>query len=52
MDNLWIINFKEWMKFQVYRCGGCSHDNIDNEIINGRAFVSIEWGFQKNVSLW
>jgi hypothetical protein len=21
MDNFWIINFNEWMKFQVYRRG-------------------------------
>jgi len=43
MNNFWIISFYEWIKSQVYKCGGCSHDNIaDIEIIDGSVFVSVE----------
>ena len=48
MDNFWIINFNKWMVFQVYKCGGCSHDNINDEIIDGNVFVSVESSFQKS----
>jgi hypothetical protein len=41
MNNFLIINFNEWIEFQVYKCGGCSHDNIHNEIIDGSAFVLV-----------
>ena len=47
MDNFLIINFIERIKSQVYKCGGCSHNNIDDEIINKSAFVSVESCFQK-----
>jgi hypothetical protein len=55
MNNFWIINFDEQIKFQVYKCGGCLHDNIGDEIIDGSAFVLVESGFQKSwmeVSDW
>ena len=39
MDNSWIINFKEQIKFQIYKYGGCSHDNISAKIIDGNAFI-------------
>jgi hypothetical protein len=48
MDNVLIINFNEWMRFQVYKCGGCLHDNIDDKIIDGSAIVSVELSFQKS----
>jgi hypothetical protein len=31
----------------VYKYQGCLHDNIDNEIIDGSAIVSMELGSQK-----
>jgi hypothetical protein len=36
------------MRFQVYKCGGCSHDNIGHEIVDGSAFVSVESSFKKS----
>jgi len=48
MDNFWIINFNKWMVFQVYKCGGYSHDNINDEIIDGNVFVLVESSFQKS----
>ena len=48
MDNFLIINFNERMEFQVYKCGGYQHDNIDDEIVDGNTFVSVESGFQKS----
>jgi hypothetical protein len=42
MDNFLIINFNEQIEFQVYKFGGCSHDNIGNEIVVGSAFISVE----------
>jgi len=47
MNNFEIINFNERMEFQVYKCGGCSHDNIGNEIIDGSVILKI-----LNGSLW
>jgi hypothetical protein len=32
MDNSWILNFNAWLEFQVYKFGGCSHDNIVDEV--------------------
>ena len=48
MDNFLIINFNERMKFKVYNYEGCSHHNINNEIIDGSALVLVELGFQKS----
>jgi hypothetical protein len=36
------------MKFQVYKCGGFSHDNINDETVNGNAFVLLKSDFQKS----
>jgi hypothetical protein len=36
------------MKFKVYNYEGCSHHNINNEIIDGSALVLVELGFQKS----
>jgi len=47
MDNFWILNFNEWMKFQVYKYRGYSYDNIYDEMIDESAFVLVELGFQK-----
>jgi hypothetical protein len=41
MNNFEIINFNERMEFQVYKFGGCSHDNIDDEIIDGSVILEI-----------
>jgi hypothetical protein len=41
MNNFEIINFNERMEFQVYKCGGCSHDNIGDEIIDGSVILEI-----------
>jgi len=48
MDNFWKINFNEWMKFQFYKYGGNSHDNIDDEIIDKSVFVSAESSLQNS----
>ena len=48
MDNFWIIHFNEWMKFQVYKCGGFSHDNINDETVDVNAFVLVKSDFQKS----
>jgi hypothetical protein len=45
MDKVWIISFNEWIEIQVYKCWGCLHDNINDEIIDDNAFVSIKSGF-------
>ena len=42
MDKVWIINFNE--KIEIYKYWGCLYDNIDNEIVDGSAFVSMESG--------
>jgi hypothetical protein len=39
MDNFWIINFNELMKFQVYKYEGCSYNNIEDEIIDESVIV-------------
>jgi hypothetical protein len=44
MNNFWIINFIELIEFQVYKCEGCSYNNISDEIIDGNAFVLVELG--------
>jgi hypothetical protein len=36
------------MKFQVYKCEGCLHDNIGDEIIDRSVFVSLGSSFQKS----
>jgi hypothetical protein len=46
MDNFSIINFNERMKFQVYNYEGCSHDNVDDEIIDRNTFVLVDLGFR------
>ena len=48
MDNFLIINFNEQNEFKIYKYGGCSHDNIDDEIIDESAFVLVESRFQKS----
>ena len=40
MEIFLIINFNTRMEFQVYKCGGCSYNNIGDEIIDGSVFVS------------
>jgi hypothetical protein len=45
VDNFLIINLFQQIKFQVYKCRGCSHDNIINEIGDESAFVLAESGF-------
>jgi len=42
MNEVWIINFNEWIEIQVYKCWGYSHDNIGDEIIDWSAFVWME----------
>jgi hypothetical protein len=36
------------MKFQVYKCEGCLHDNIGDEIFDRSVFVSLDLSFQKS----
>ena len=48
MDNFLIINFNEQNEFKIYKYGGCSHDNIDDEIIDESSFVLVESRFQKS----
>jgi len=49
MDKIWIINFNEPIEIQVYKCWGCSHNNIGDEIIDESAFVSMKSSFQKSL---
>jgi hypothetical protein len=48
MDNFLIMNFNDQMELKVYKCGGCSYDNINYEIIDKSAFVSVESRFLKS----
>jgi hypothetical protein len=53
MNAFLIINFQEWMGFQVYKYEGCSHHNIDNElIVDASAFILMESGFQESWMKW
>ena len=48
MDNFWRIKFNEQIEFQVYKCGGCSHDNIGDEIIDESVIVEVKSSSQKS----
>lgn len=48
MDHFLIINLIKQIKFQVYKYEGFSHDKIGDEIIDERAFVLVELGFQES----
>jgi hypothetical protein len=52
MNTFLIINFQEWMGFQVYKYEGCSHHNIDNKIVDASAFILVESGFQESWMEW
>jgi hypothetical protein len=52
MNTCLIINFQEWMGFQVYKYEGCSHHNIDNKIVDASAFILVESGFQESWMEW
>jgi len=42
MDKIRIINFNKQIK--IYKYWGWLYDNIDNEIVDGSTFVSMESG--------
>jgi hypothetical protein len=39
MDKVWIINFNEQIKIQIYKYWGYSHYNIGNDIVNEIKFI-------------
>jgi len=36
------------MEFQIYKYGGCSQNNIGNEIVDRSVIVSVKSSFQKS----